>query len=90
MNFQALDMTSVIGALAAFGTSAANFPQLKKCWDTGRAGDISLKMLLILATGLALWIAYGVLRADVVIVAANAVSLCLVLGILYFKIRDPG
>jgi MtN3 and saliva related transmembrane protein len=29
-------------------------PQLKKCWDTGSAGELSFRMLLILATGVAL------------------------------------
>jgi len=49
--------------------------QLKKCWDTGSAGDLSLRMLLILATGVALWIGYGVLKGDIVIILANAVPI---------------
>lgn len=53
------------------------------------AGDLSLKMLLALASGVALWIAYGVLKNDPVIIAANTVSLVLVLGILWFRLRDP-
>ncbi len=45
-------------------------------------------MLLALGSGVALWIAYGGLKSDWVIVAANVVSLVLVLGILYFRLRQ--
>lgn len=83
-----MDLITMIGGAAAVCTTAANFPQLKKCWVTGKAGDLSLKTFSILAIGLTLWVIYGILREDAVLVAANAVSLVLVLGILYFKLRE--
>ena len=85
-----MDIETLVGTGAALLTTACNVPQLKKCWETGSAGDISLKMLLALSGGVALWIAYGVLKSDLVIVAANSVSLLLVLGILWFRVRDTG
>jgi MtN3 and saliva related transmembrane protein len=45
-------------------------------------------MFVTLATGVALWAVYGVLKSDFVIIIANAVSLTLLLGILYFKLRE--
>ena len=81
-------MNTAVGLFAAFCTTASYFPQLKKCWETGSAGDLSLKMFLILALGVATWIVYGILQRDVVIIIANAVSLCLLLGILYFKLKE--
>jgi len=83
-----MDIATPVGLTAAFCTTISYFPQLKKCWETGSAGDLSLKMFSILATGIALWIVYGVLQKDVVIVIANSVSLCLLSGILYFKLRE--
>lgn len=83
-----MDIDMLIGGAAALLTTASNVPQLKKCWETKSAGDLSLKMLLALASGVALWIAYGGLKSDWVIVAANTVSLALVLGILYFRLRE--
>jgi MtN3 and saliva related transmembrane protein len=83
-----MDFTTMIGLMAAFCTTVSYYPQLKKCWDTGSAGDLSLKTFLTLATGVALWVVYGVLKADVVIVLANAISLALLTGILYFKLRE--
>jgi len=83
-----MDFTTVTGLSAAVCTTVSYFPQLKKCWTTGSAGDLSLRMFLILATGIALWIVYGSLLGDVVIILANSVSLCLLSGILYFKLRE--
>jgi MtN3 and saliva related transmembrane protein len=77
---------TVIGLVAAACTTAANFPQLKKAWTTGQTDDISLKMLMVLASGLALWVVYGVLREDIVIILANGISLTLIGGLLYLKI----
>ena len=77
-----------IGFAAAFCTTVSYIPQLKKVWSTGETKDISLKMFLILALGLALWVVYGLLQEDWVIVAANAVSLTLLSAILFFKIRE--
>jgi MtN3 and saliva related transmembrane protein len=84
-----MDFTTLVGLLAAVCTTASYYPQLKKCWETGRAGDLSLKMFATLATGVALWIVYGVLKDDLVIIVANAVSLVLLIGILYFRLRAP-
>jgi MtN3 and saliva related transmembrane protein len=81
-------MNTSIGLFAAFCTTASYIPQLKKCWDTGSAGDLSLKMFLVLSIGIAAWVVYGVLQKDIVIIIANSVSFCLLLGILYFKIRN--
>jgi MtN3 and saliva related transmembrane protein len=83
-----MNFTTAIGLLAAFCTTVSYVPQLKKCWQTGSAGDLSLKMFLTLALGIALWIVYGVLQGDVVIILANSVSLLLLLGILAFKLRE--
>lgn len=78
----------MVGALAGICTTFCNVPQVWKSWTTGETGDISSKMLLLLAGGLMLWIVYGTIKADAVIISANAVSLGLVLLLLYFKTRE--
>ena len=50
-----MNWTSAIGLFAALCTTASYFPQLEKCWETRSAGDLSLKMFVVLATGVALW-----------------------------------
>jgi MtN3 and saliva related transmembrane protein len=81
-------LETFIGAAAAICTTCSYIPQLRKCWATGEAGDLSLKMLLLLAGGLLLWMAYGMMRGDAVIMVANGVSLALLACILYFKVRE--
>ena len=83
-----MTVTALIGLMAALCTTASYIPQLKKCWETGSAGDLSLKMFSILAAGIALWVIYGVLQGDAVIILANSVSLVLLAGILYFRLRE--
>jgi MtN3 and saliva related transmembrane protein len=80
-------MDTAIGAIAALCTTVSYVPQVKKCWSSGRADDLSLKMFLLLTAGIALWVLYGVMRGDLVIVAANSVSLYFLAIILYFKWR---
>jgi MtN3 and saliva related transmembrane protein len=76
----------VIGLIAALCTTVANLPQLKKAWTTGQTDDISLKTLLLFACGLGLWVVYGVLQKDVVIILANAISLALISGLVCLKL----
>jgi MtN3 and saliva related transmembrane protein len=86
---QAMDiLTNTLGGLAAFLTTVANVPQVIKCFRTRKAGDLSKKMLIALAMGFALWLAYGAMRSDVIIMMANAVSLGLVAILLWFKWRE--
>ena len=82
-----MEYDAIIGVGAATLTSLSHWPQLKKCWQTGKAEDLSLRAFVILAVGVALWLAYGVLKSDWIIMAANGVTLALLCGILFFKIR---
>ena len=50
-----MDFVTAVGRVAAFCTTVSYFPQLKKCWQTGHTGDLSLRMLSILAAGIAMW-----------------------------------
>jgi MtN3 and saliva related transmembrane protein len=61
-----------IGACAAVFTSLSYIPQLRKAWLRRSTSDLSLKMLVVLTAGLTLWVEYGLLKGDGVIVAANS------------------
>lgn len=82
-------LATVIGLTAAVCTTAANLPQLKKAWVTGQTDDLSLKTLLLFGSGLVLWIIYGVLQKDVIIMLANGISLLILSAILYLKVLQP-
>ena len=80
--------TTVIGLAAAVCTTAANMPQLKKAWITRQTDDLSLKTLLLFAGGLVLWVVYGVLQMDIVIILANCISLALAVALVYLKLLE--
>ena len=82
------DFSTVIGLGAAFCTTVSYFPQVAKCWKSGHSGDLSLKMLITLAVGLALWAVYGWINRDWVILGANSVSLVLLGNLLVFKLAE--
>ena len=78
----------ILGMLAAALTSLSYLPQLQKAIPRNATSDLSLKMLVALSTGLCLWIVYGVLKDDWVIILANSIGATLSLTVLRFKIRD--
>jgi MtN3 and saliva related transmembrane protein len=82
-----MNLNTAIGLVAAICTTASYYPQLKKSWMTGSTGDLSLGMFSILAAGVALWIIYGLVQSDLVIVLSNSASLAMLGGILYCKVK---
>ena len=81
-------LITIVGLLAAALTSLSYIPQVKKALPAGSTDDLSSKTLGVLASGLALWIGYGVLKSDYVIIVANGVGLALVVTLIGFKIQD--
>ena len=77
-----------IGGLAALLTSLSNIPQVQKAWPRGSTKDLSVKMLAVLTMGLGVWIGYGILKEDWVIIVANGVGATLSGIVLFCKFRD--
>jgi MtN3 and saliva related transmembrane protein len=75
------------GYAAALCTTGAYVPQVLRVWRTRSTQDISLKMFLVLVTGLVLWLVYGFWKGEIPLIAANSVTLMLAGIILYFKIK---
>lgn len=64
----------VLGLVAGGITSVAMMPQLIKVIKEKNAEDISVVMLLVLITGLSLWIWYGILQNELPIILSNSFS----------------
>jgi MtN3 and saliva related transmembrane protein len=82
-----MPVSELIGYFAAVLTTCSFAPQ---AWLTFRTRDvkgISLGMYAVFASGVALWLAYGLMLQAWPIVAANAVTLALALAILAMKLR---
>jgi len=80
-------LTTLVGLLAAVLTTLANVPQVLKAWRTRETQDLSLVMVLTLASGLALWVVYGVMKGDAVLIGANGVALAIALILAALKLR---
>ena len=81
------NLTSIIGLIAAVLTTGASVPQVIKSWRTRSSGDLSIKMILVLASGLSCWVIYGFLTGDRIIIVANGTGVCLQLTLLWLRLR---
>lgn len=82
-----LDSTTLVGLFGGMLTTIAFFPQVAKTWKTRSAKDLSLCMLVLLSTGVFIWMIYGFLIGSVPLILTNIVTFILSLIILTFKIR---
>ncbi len=82
-----MDLISILGFAAATLTTAAFLPQVMKTWKTRSAKDVSLEMLVLLCTGLFLWLVYGIFIQSLPVIIANLLTLILNLTILWLKIK---
>ena len=82
-----MDWITLIGLLAATGTTTAFLPQVIKAVRSRRTSDISLVMYIIFIVGLLLWIVYGVLTIDVPVIVANFITVFLALIVLSLKLE---
>ncbi len=76
-----------LGAVAAALTSFGFVPQIVKMWQTKSVRDISPISILQFIAGVLLWTVYGVHLRDPVVMAANLVSLAILITalLLYFR-----
>jgi len=76
-----------IGMVAAVLTTIAYIPQVVKIYRTKSARDVSFRMFSLLATGVSLWLVYGIMMRSVPLFFANFVTLALSLTVLGLKIK---
>jgi MtN3 and saliva related transmembrane protein len=82
-----INVTDLVGALAACLTTLSFLPQAWLTFKTRDVRGVSLGMYSVFAIGVTLWLAYGLLLRAWPIVIANAVTLALALAILAMKLR---
>jgi len=70
-------MTTALGLGSGALTTASFLPQVARAIRTGRTGDLSWLWLIMLAVGFVGWLAYGLLTANVSIIASNSVTIVL-------------
>jgi MtN3 and saliva related transmembrane protein len=82
-----MKFTEIIGFAAAILTTAAYIPQFVKVWKTRSTKDISLRMYLMMCSGVFLWLVFGIRLRSLPIILANGITFILTAAILGMKIR---
>lgn len=86
MDISAADL---VGSIAGTLTTVAFIPQVARAWRTRSVEDLSLWMLLAFSSGVALWIAYGVITRALPLIVTNGVTLLLSTVLLGMKLKRP-
>jgi MtN3 and saliva related transmembrane protein len=82
-----MDTETLIGILASIFTSIALLPQLIKIVKEKKSDGISYLMLSSLMLGLSLWIWYGIMKSDVIIIISNAFALCINITVVVLSVK---
>ena len=69
-----MNLINIIGVLASVFTAVSLLPQLGKLIKEKRPENISLGMLASLMIGVGLWVYYGFLKDDWIIIVSNSFS----------------
>jgi MtN3 and saliva related transmembrane protein len=80
-------MEVLVSALAATLTTVAFVPQAIHIIRYKETRAISLQMYVAFASGVALWLVFGVMIWNWPIIVANAITLALALTIIRMKLR---
>jgi len=74
-----------IGLIGATLTTFAYLPQSIKAIRTKHTKDLSMSMLMMLIFGVTCWVVYGLCIKDIPLIAANSVSLVLMITLFSIK-----
>ncbi len=79
-----------VGIVAGILTSISMLPQLIKMIKEKEVDDVSIPMLLVLFSGILLWVVYGYLQKDMPVLITNSFSVLvnLVTIIIRFKYKN--
>jgi MtN3 and saliva related transmembrane protein len=80
-------LSFAIGISATFFTLWSTVPQIRKALKTRKTDDVSKWLIISLIAGLLLWIVYGLVKGDLIIVGANSIGVSLNIFLLILKFR---
>lgn len=82
-----IKITEIIGLMAMILTSFALVPQILKTYKRKSAKDISLFTLIQYTIGASLWLLYGAMIDNKILIFANAVGLTSFLILMIMKVN---
>ena len=81
------DLVVWIGTIAGILVLISFIPQLLKAYKTKKMFDVSGYLMILIASGMFLWVVYGVIKSDLVIIGTNATGFALNITLLGMKLR---
>ncbi|MBK9249728.1 MAG: hypothetical protein IPM69_16825 [Ignavibacteria bacterium] len=81
-------ITLSIGYVAAFCSTFGLFPLALRVWRTGEVSQLPVGMVTVMFMGAVLWLVYGIIRADQVIIGANSIGLFFIGYVGMVKLRS--
>lgn len=83
-----MEAKEIIGYIGATATTVSFIPQAIKVITTRDTRSISLWMYLLFTVGVAIWVVYGIMLAEIPIILANIVTVTLAGIILFYKLME--
>lgn len=78
---------TILGSVASALVTASFIPQIIRGYRTKHLGDVSYWLMIMICVGMSLWIVYGVIKQDYVIIGANISTIALNVVLLGLKIK---
>lgn len=79
---------AAIGFTAAICSTFALLPQVIRVWKTKETDQLSGGAFTLMLVGAILWLTYGLLRQDIVIISANSITIIFIAYIVAIKARQ--
>ena len=76
----------ILGLAAGTISSITFLPQVYKTWQTKKAGDLSMSMMVIVFTSTIIWLIYGISLQLMPVIICNGIIMLLSALLIYFKI----
>ncbi len=78
---------TILGSVASALVIASFIPQIIRGYRTRHLGDVSYWLMIMISVGMSLWIVYGIIKQDYVIIGANISTIALNLVLLGLKVK---
>ena len=78
---------TILGSVASALVTGSFIPQIVRGYRTKHLGDVSYWLMIMICVGMSLWIAYGVIKHDYVIIGANISTIALNIVLLGLKLK---
>ncbi|HEX7032632.1 MAG TPA: SemiSWEET family transporter [Nitrososphaera sp.] len=82
-----MEIDTVVGISAAMLTMSSFVPQIIRAIRTHRMSDVSVYLMPLFIAGFSLWVVYGIMQDDLVIIGSNITGIIFNAILLFLKGR---